>query len=492
MESRRALRDRAAAGERAARHGAVVPRGLDVDPGRDPPSGRFGLMFPDRPPCDVSEDAINALAKLMERRTGDLLANSGIPAGFTYLGQFIDHDITFDPTSVHDQLADPLALENFRTPRLDLDSLYGSGPVVQPFLYDWWSSPGGVKLLVGHSPPDSTTDLPRNEQGRALIGDARNDEHLIIAQLHLLFIQFHNAVVDHLSADGVKGDALLTEAQRLVRWHYQWIVVNEFLPKVVGSNTAGEVFTPGTTNAPPAVHREHFRWQREPFIPFEFSGAAYRFGHSMVRDRYGIKRTPTATPALLLFPDSDAEGEVHANLGGLTWLTQDRVIYWPRFFDLSDAERPPQPSFKIDTAISKPLFTLPDDHLHPPLPSLPLRNLLRGRKLRLPSGQEIADAMHAPQLSIEQLRLDEIDKRFRSELERSTPLWYYILCEAESKLGSEGKHLGPVGGRIVAEVLVGLLEGDPNSFLRREPTWRPRLGTDGNFRMADLVRFVQR
>jgi Animal haem peroxidase len=361
---------------------------------------------------------------------------------------------------------------------------------VQPFLYDWWSSPGGVKLLVGHNPPDSTPDLPRNEQGRALIGDARNDEHVIIAQLHLLFIQFHNAVVDQLAAKGMKGDALLTEAQKLVRWHYQWIVVNKFLPKVVGSKMAGEVFSPGTTSSPPAVHREHFRWQREPFIPFEFSGAAYRFGHSMVRDRYGIKRLPT--PALLLFPDSDADGEVPTNLGGLTWLTQDRVIYWGRFFELPDAERRPQPSFKIDTAISKPLFNLPDDQSHPPLPSLPLRNLLRGRKLRLPSGQEIADAMHAPKLTVEQLRLDGIDKHLRSELERSTPLWYYILCEAESEHGGAGKHLGPVGGRIVAEVLVGLLEGDPNSFLRQEPTWRPRLGTDGDFTMADLVRFVQR
>jgi Animal haem peroxidase len=487
MESRRA-----AAPENAPRHGARVPRGLDVEPDRDAPSGRFGWMFPDRRACDASEDAIRVLADRMERREAKLTQNTSIPAGFTYLGQFIDHDITFDPTSVHDQLEDPLALENFRTPRLDLDSVYGSGPVVHPFLYDWCSSPGGVKLLVGHNPCDGTTDLPRNQQGRALIGDARNDEHVIISQLHLLFIQFHNAVVDHVSADGMDGDALLAEAQKLVRWHYQWIVVNEFLPKIVGKKMARAVFTPGTSDSPPAVHREHFRWRREPFIPFEFSGAAYRFGHSMVRDRYGI-RGPTTQPALLVFPDADADGEPQESLAGLTWLTRDRVIHWPRFFKLSDSERPPQSSFTIDASVSKPLFRLPVDPSHPSLPSLPLRNLLRGRKLGLPSGQEIADAMHVEPLEVEQLRLDGIDKRFRSELERSTPLWYYILCEAATERGGgKGAHLGPVGGRIVAEVLAGLLEGDPNSFLSRKPSWRPNgLGiVDGDVTMADLVKFV--
>jgi hypothetical protein len=445
-------------------------------------------MFPRAAACEAGKDALRALADEMELRT-DVQQNTSIPAGFTYLGQFVDHDITFDPTSLHDRLTDPLALENFRTPRLDLDSLYGSGPVVHPFLYDWCSTPGGVKLLVGHNPCDGTTDLPRNQQGRALIGDPRNDEHVIISQLHLLFIRFHNAVVDHLSAEGVKADALLARAQELVRWHYQWIVVNEFLRKIVGKTMALEVFTPGKgENAPAAVHLELFSSRGRPFIPFEFSGAAYRFGHSMVRDRYGIRRGHRARPAVPLFAEAGDDGVPQQNLAGLTWLTQDLVIHWPRFFKVASSESP-QPSFTINTSVSTPLFALPDD---PSLPSLPLRNLLRGHKLDLPSGQEVAGAMPAKELTVEQLRLNGIkDKGLRGELERSTPLWYYILCEAESELGSKGRRLGPVGGRIVAEVLVGLVEGDPSSFLGREPSWKPTLGTSDDFTMADLVRFAE-
>jgi hypothetical protein len=455
---------------RVSGHGASVPRGLDVAPGRDAPYGRFGWMFPGLAACKVSDKGIDALVERMRRQPTDGNPNPCIPAGFTYLGQFIDHDITFDPVSSLDQDIDPHALVNFRTPRLDLDSVYGSGPKVQPYLYDWEESePPGTRLLVGHNAFDGTDDLPRNEQGRAFIGDPRNDENAIVAQLHLLFIRFHNAVVDELGR-GAKD--LFATAQRMVRWHYQWIVAHEFLPKVVGQSTMKQVLTP-------RVHLEYFKWGAEPFIPVEFSGAAYRFGHSMARSRYGLR---SGERARTLFPE----------LAGLTWLKKDLVIDWGRFFKLA-GEPGPQDSFRIDTSIAGPLFTLPDGDSE-----LPRRNLKRGKRLGLPSGQAVASTMEQPALSEQDLGLDDptLEAPLRDELLGATPLWYYVLCEAAK--GGEcngrpepGAHLGPVGGRIVAEVLLGLLQGDPNSYLSKEPTWQPTLGTGDHFTMADLIEFVR-
>jgi hypothetical protein len=476
-------------GERSGRHGTAVPRGQTAEAAHDVLQGRFGQLFPDCQACAVSDDAIDVLVELMKDKADSPQSNNNpsIPAGYTYLGQFIDHDITFDPTSRLDQGNDLKALVNFRTPRYDLDSVYGSGRAAQPFLYDWKESePAGTKLLVGRNAFDTTDDLPRNQQGRALIGDARNDENVIIAQLHLLFIRFHNAVVDHLRRQRtVRKRDLFDVAQRLVRWHYQWIVVHEFLPKVVGREMAKSVLADEDPNREPVVRRRYFRWEGDPFIPVEFSGAAYRFGHSMVRNQYGLKRREQGEPAPKgrdLFPD----------LAGFKWLSRNLVISWDRFFELSDAELPPQPSFRINTTIAGPLSNLPDRG-----GELPRRNLERGRALGLPSGQDVASAMKQAALPEEALMLDEqIRPDIRSELLAATPLWYYILCEAAH--AARGCHLGPVGGRIVAEVLVGLLEGDPSSYLSQEPGWRPSElkpkdeEDEGDFTMADLVEFTQR
>jgi len=418
-------------------------------------------MFPDRPACEAGPEAIEQLVALMER-PHNLRQNHDVPAGFTYLAQFVDHDITFDPTTLADREGDPQALENFRTPRLDLDSVYGLGPAVQPYLYDWTdTTPRGTRLLVGCS-PDGVDDLPRNQQGRALVGDPRNDEHAIVSQLHLLFIRFHNAVVDHLVEARTPGRELFERARRSVRRHYRHVVAREFLPAIAGQDVVDRVLAPGG--------REFFTWDEEPFIPVEFSGAAYRFGHSMVRTEYGLARLPPPTedrpPMIRLFPD----------LAGHTWLAREHVIDWERFFDLGGPR--PQPSMSIDTAISPPLFDLPDRD-----PKLARRTLLRGRKLALPSGQEIAGAMHEKPLDEADLKLEGLEPGARDVLRRSTPLWYYLLCEAEK---GGGKRLGPVGGRIVAEVILGLLEADADD----EP-WRPgELGTGEDFTVADLVAFA--
>jgi hypothetical protein len=482
-----------AAVEAGAFHGAEL-RGLGAVPQSPLFEGRFGRMFRGLPALDPGLDAINALTALMEdpgeAASGD---NAMIPAGYTYLGQFVDHDITFDPTSVISKQNDPDALIDFRAPRFDLDSLYGSGPADQPYLYEWHSpSNRGVKLLVGHNQPSAVEeferdDLPRNQQGRALIGDPRNDENVIVSQLHLLFIRFHAKVVDHVrSHQHLEGSELFAEAQRIVRWHYQWIVVHDFLHRVVGKTMAESVLTPGAGGAAPTVHRTFFTWVNQPFIPVEFSGAAYRFGHSMVRPDYDLNETVTEVPIFAAADKPDAR----EHLGGFRRLPSLWTIDWDFYF--KTGSRAPQLSRKIDNKLSFPLFHLPkglDVKRH----ALAQLNLRRGRALGLPSGQAIAAVMGETALTAAELGLDTINlpAAGKAALQTATPLWYYVLREAQVK--AAGERLGPVGGRIVAEVLIGLLEGDSQSYLSQSPTWKPHFlpaATNGDFTMADLVKFT--
>src|SRR5262249_7515272 len=124
--------------------------------------------------------------------------NSGISAGYTYLGQFIDHDLTFDPASSLQKTDDPDGLVDFRTPRFDLDCIYGRGPDDQPYLYRG----DGVHMLLGMKLTGNDADpnahmVPRNtpegtEPARALIGDPRNDENVIVSQLQSSMLRFHN------------------------------------------------------------------------------------------------------------------------------------------------------------------------------------------------------------------------------------------------------------------------------------------------------------
>jgi Animal haem peroxidase len=456
-------------------HGGAPVRGQDGVPHSPLFEGRFGRMFrlePLRPSAEDIDFLVEHMRDAVEAPSHD---NPRIPAGYTYLGQFIDHDITFDPMSELQKRNDPNALVDFRTPRFDLDSLYGSGPSQDPFLYEA-GRPGtrGVALLVGINPPDPEVephDLPRNQQGRALIGDPRNDVHVIIAQLHLLFIRFHNKVVDQLRNERpeLQGPALLTEAQRVVRWHYQWIVVHDFLERVAGREMAQAVL---------GGDRRYFDWAKDPFMPVEFSGAAYRFGHSMIRPHYDLNAGPTSKN-VPIFAESDDPGPFD-HLGGFRPLPFGWTIDWSLFFKVGHGA--PQLSRKIDTKLSPPLFRLPGgvDAARHPLANL---NLRRGRALGLPSGQDVAEAMEQEPLTHRELGLE-------GALGDHTPLWYYLLREAQ--VHADGEHLGPVGGRIVAEVLVGLLDGDPQSYRNQKAAWRPTLpaANQGDFTMEDLVTFA--
>jgi hypothetical protein len=396
-------------------------------------------------------------------------------AGTTFMGQFMDHDMTFDISSPLGKPSSPTAFRNGRTPSFDLDSVYGAGPVGSPQLYD---PADRAKLKVESGGPFE--DVPRMADGTAIIADPRNDENMIISGLQSAFLLFHNRVVDRLR-DGGTDDILelYTQARRLTTWHYQWMILHEFLPLFVGRPMVDTVLRRG---------RRFYRTGKgEGYIPVEFQGAAYRFGHSMVRPSYRANLAgDKGEPFFGLVFDHSLAGPDPDDLRGGFRATR-RFIGWQTFFDFGDGQV--KHNKRIDTKISTPLFHLPISAIaaHSGPTALPVRTLLRHVTWELPSGQALARRMRVTPLGAADF--DEL-KELGHGLEHSTPLWYYVLKEAE--LIEDGLHLGPVGGRIVAEVIIGLLQSDPESYLSYDPRWRPTLpGRDrGDFHMIDFLTFA--
>jgi hypothetical protein len=426
-----------------------------------------------------------------EAEADEPVGDSDLPAGNAFLGQYIDHTITLE---VHSELpeqaaseenqSDPTDLQNFRTPRLDLDSVYGSGPEVDNYLYHQGGPEAPphqtAKLRVGvDEQGNEIDDLQRNRDGIAIIGDPRNDENTIISQMQLAFIRFHNRVVDALVEAGEGGTDLFERAQELVRRHFQWVVVNQFLPRICDTSILDDVLQDG---------RQYFTPEapEEVYLPIEFAGAAYRYGHSQIREEYVVN---DQTPRQRFY---GSPGEA---LGvGFQPISPEDTVQWKYFFDI-DEDTDPQQSRKIDPLVPNVLLKLP--FIDGEFKSLATRNLLRGYVLGLPSGQDIAGQIEDvdrpltnAELGLEE-DIDEIydDSGSQPDIE-DAPLWYYVLGEANHE--NDGNYLGPVGSRIVAETLVGLIEADPTSY-RNQADWRPTLvapETDtplGEFRIQDIL-----
>jgi Animal haem peroxidase len=396
-------------------------------------------------------------------------------AGTTFMGQFMDHDMTFDTSSPLGKPVSPRATRNGRTPSFDLDSVYGAGPVGSPQLYD---PADRAKLKVESG--GLFEDVPRMADGTAIIADPRNDENVVISGLQAAFLRFHNNAVDRLRAGGTTDQLdVYTQARRLTTWHYQWLILHEFLPQFVGQSQVNAILRRG---------RRFYRTRKgEAFIPVEFQGAAYRFGHSMVRPSYRANLAgDNGKPFFGLIFDHSLSGRDPADLRGGSRAPR-RFIGWQTFFDFEDGQV--KRNKRIDTKISTPLFNLPISAIasHSGPTVLPVRTLLRHVTWELPSGQTLAHRMGVTPLGAEDL--NEL-KSLGHRLERSTPLWYYVLKEAE--LIEDGLHLGPVGGRIVGEVIVGLLQSDTESYLSYDPRWRPTLPgrSRGDFDMVDFLTFA--
>jgi Animal haem peroxidase len=477
------------------------------------PPFRFSRMGPKGTGRQLGEPNRKRLGSLMAAGGG---GTSRIPAGFTYLGQFIDHDLSFDKTNVMlDANVSPAQLLQARSPSLDLDSLYGGGP--QDPASAKFYEPDGMHLRVGKTvaadgiPAAEGFDLPRGAgatakaKRKAVIPDPRNDENLAVAQTHCALIRFHNRVLDSLPAS-VPAAQRFAQARELVTKHYQWMIRTDYLPRICRPNAVANVFNSGRKAfevgaAPTDV----------PTMPIEFSVAAFRIGHSMIRSAYNWNKIfDDGVGTLdLLFTFSATGG----NLGGEARLPSNWIADFRRLYDFKEAGRAdlavPAGKFNraknIDTRLVDPLRNLPPESFggsgipeNDARRNLAFRNLTRAKMVRLATGQQMATFMKSRGVTLTKLtkaqirdgkggvELDSLTQAQRGALLRDTPLWFYVLREAEFN----GGKLKGVGARIVAETFHRAMQGSQASIVR-DPTWRPTLGPNSStFRMVDLLLFA--
>ena len=485
----------------------------------------FGRMkiIGDLPAAQHSNEDLVALAAAMissdgEKDGSDDEENPFVPAGYTYLGQFIDHDLTFDTVSNFGKPETFAGATNMRTPRFDLDNVYGRGPDDQPYLYQ---DSGNGRLLLGEVLDNGVPDVMRNLEGRAIIGDPRNDENAIVTQIQSAFIRFHNSMVDRAGrlTPPKSGRDAFEWARMQTRHHYQRIILDDYMPRIIRPDT---VTTSSLFSDLQAGRRPSslllYDLSIDPYMPLEFAVAAYRFGHSMIRPGYRLNNALGSS----VIPTFSGEAD---GLRGFQRLAKDRGIDWELFFsaDLKAGEpvdngdgsvnnakgtRRTQYAYKIDTMLVKPLGNLPEA-VATMIRSLAERNLKRGLGFGLPSGQAVARAIGANVLEdrhIEVRAKDSFEGRksiasIKPAFAGNAPLWFYVLAEAERHVVVNtapegtldpitlGTRLGPVGGAIVAETFVGLMLKDSDSVLNL-PDGVPFTSVNGKstFSMVELLQ----
>jgi hypothetical protein len=478
------------------------------------PAFRFSRVGP--PGVRLPETTLRKVALAM---TGGSEVDGTIPAGYTYLGQFVDHDLTFDATTVaFGDNVSPADLLQGRSPTLDLDSLYGAGPL-DPVSAGFYETDrtrlkvgrttriGGDQARVGFDVPRVGTGSA-SEKRKADIPDQRNDENLVVAQTHAAMIRFHNRVVAGLGPATPAGEKF-EKARRKVVLHYQWMLRHDDLPRICDASVVSDVFANGRKVVEPGADPLSM-----PTMPVEFSVAAFRLGHSMVREGYDWNaRFPDGSGTLdLLFFFSGTSG----GLGGDPTLPSNWIADWRRLYRFAQVDRPdlkpPQGEFnlarRIDTRLVDPLAVLPAGSFGGGSgdegtirANLAFRNLVRARMLKLASGQQMAALMRANGVPVTTLTraqvrdgsggrgsagLDGLTGVQRDAFLTDTPLWFYVLREAELNNG----RLTGVGARLVAETFHRAMEGSSHSILR-STGFKPSLGAkEGRFRMADLLLFA--
>jgi hypothetical protein len=475
------------------------------------PAFRFSRMGPNGRGHQLGDPNLRRIARAMTSGGGGF---GSIPAGYTYLGQFVDHDFTFDKTEVSlGTNVSPGALKQARSPALDLDSLYGAGPG-DPESAKFYSD--GLHLKVGDTAPfggipsHAGYDLPRvggrgskAKQKAANIPDFRNDENLAVAQTHLAMIRFHNRVVDKKTTGSMPDAQRFATARDLVTRHYQWLLRSDYLPRIVQPSIVNAVFNNGRKIFEVGAAPDDL-----PTMPIEFSVAAFRLGHAMIRDVYDWNREFPAGAGTLqfLFDFSGTSGDF---FGGVK-LPSNWIVDWRRLYDLKGEQNRPDlapparfnRATRIDSTLAPTLHGLPPGSVGDGSTGIALdlafRNLKRAKMVGLATGQQMAAFLRRRKVNVKtltraQLRdgkngavLDALTPTQRQAFLRETPLWFYVLREAELNNG----RLTGVGGRIVVETFHRAIEGSTSSIVR-DPAWRPSLGPNNTtFRMSDLLMFA--
>jgi hypothetical protein len=423
---------------------------LAPDRADDAEGGRYDRLFVELEPLECVDVELHKIGRTLAADASPADARGA--AGWPFFGQFVAHDITADRSPLTHR-SDPEHVLNYRSPRLNLEAVYGGGPTGSPYLFD---REDPAKMLV------SECDVPRNAQEIALLGDPRNDVHLFVNQLQVAFLRMHNQLVDRLREDGVPEGELFEEARRASMWHYQWVVLHDFLPRLIGEELAAELLDTGP---------RYFKVTAGVFIPLEFADAAYRYGHSQVRQSYQVNERLGPVP---LFPD----------LMGFGAVGPDETVDWPLFFDV-DGDQPAQRAKRLDGRLPQSLVDLPyqiaGEAPGSDYASLAIRDLQRGQGMSLPSGEALARHLGERVLTEDEVGLRSLGWGIE------TPLWLYVLREAD--VLEDGDRLGPVGGRIVGDVIVGLIDADPESLRSVDPLWRPTLPSrrPGEFQLVDVL-----
>lgn len=421
----------------------------------------FPELDPYAPPGNTEADQRGHLrelaASLVEtdlERDDEALDHPTMPAAYAFFAELVEHELSLGALPSAPQCS------TLRSPRLDLASLYGTGPE-QEYLYDR-ADPALLLLEAPHG-PDGELDLPRNRQGAALVGNPQNDENVIMAQLHQALIRFHNAAVgwvrDRWGARERDGREVYLAARRLVRWHFQWVVVHDLLPRLVGRDLVTQMLPrPGE----PAHASTSIYGPTRKFLPVEFLLGAFAGHLSLRRSRYDLNDHVRDRPVL----GDGLATACGSDLRGGRTLPAGWTIQWDRFLEIEGSH--PQFCRRLDTHLPAWAHDV-DDHRGSALENM----LARGVCAALPSGQAVARALG-----------------LRPVREGHDPLLAYVLAEAEDP-PSDGLRLDGVGARIVAEVVVGALASDPDSYLRIDRAWRPEFAPAGRvFDLGELLRFA--
>jgi len=465
---------------------------LILRPYSESPENRYSRLFPPALPSlssDVYCEALTELGSAMlddDSRVCDDRPEILLDAGYTYFGQFVAHDVTKDVSSIEEaSTRPPEELENLQTPRLDLDVSYGGGPSRCPELYE----SDGMRLKVGGSSPAAKAfDICVGKRGERVLADDRGAENLILRQMTSVFARLHNLAVKQFEQNWPNEVIIFERARQHMQRQFQYLVVHDYLRNVLEPSIYRKVF---------AVKKPRMRWNSFS-IPIEFSAAAMRFGHAMVRPNY-----------LFAFGQEMQLQNIFGRNGDLGYLNDQLKIEWGFFFQGAGpvsalTSRP------IDTRLASGFHQLPQDLIGAPnavcphmreggnFSQLPVRTLLRGAALRLACGQTAAAAFGEPVLTEEEIvsnPYNEVTNQGRILLQANltveTPLWYYILKESE--ILQNGNTLGPTGSHLIAETIYAALLSDPGSYLNQSdkspPVWK-ELGDERIYSLGELFRLA--